>query len=70
MRLVAHQPFSSIEEALTANDDIRSESTMLFQYDRRKMVGDSDNGRVIRRRVECMESLLAAYRSGWFQKKP
>lgn len=65
MRIVAHQPFTSIAAALEDNDDIQTDLQALLPYARRMMVGDTDNGRKLRRRIDVLEELLALYRSGW-----
>lgn len=64
MRIVAHQPFSSLTRVLDANDDIHSDSQILWQNRKRCLVADTDDGRQIQQRIETLEELLAAYRSG------
>ena len=63
LRIVAHQPFSSLTRVL-ANDDIHSDSQILWQNRRRCLVADTDNGRQIQQRIRTLEELLNAYRSG------
>jgi len=64
LRIVAHQPFSSLTRVLDANDDIHSDSQILWQNRRRCLVADTDNGRQIQQRIRTLEELLNAYRSG------
>ena len=69
MRIVAHQPFTSISSALDSNDDIHSDLRAVLPYSKRMMVSDSDNGRNIQKRVDVLEELLTMYRSGWIRQK-
>ena len=64
LRIVAHQPFSSLTRVLDANDDIHSDSQILWHNLRRCLVADTDNGRQIQQRIRTLEELLDAYRSG------
>ena len=64
LRIVAHQPFSSLTRVLDANDDIHSDSQILWHNRRRCLVADTDNGRQIQQRIRTLEELLHAYRSG------
>lgn len=69
LRISAHQPFTSIEAALDGNDDIHSDSQEFMRFQKRVMVGDTDNGHAIKRRIEVMEKLLEGYRKGTVQEK-
>ena len=64
LRIVAHQPFSSLTRVLDDNDDIHSDSQILWHNRRRCLVADTDNGRQIQQRIRTLEELLNAYRSG------
>jgi fructose-1,6-bisphosphatase-3 len=64
MRLKAHQPFESIEKVLTENKDIESTSNFFEMEEKRVMVKDTDNGRVILENIRDLELLLMAYRQG------
>lgn len=69
MRIVAHQPFSSLTRVLDANDDIRSDSQILWHNRKRCLVADTDDGRQIQQRIQTLEELLEAYRSGLLTPK-
>ena len=69
MRIVAHQPFTSIAAALDANDDIHTDLCATLPYTSRMMVCDTDNGCRIQRRVDVLEELLTLYQSGWLRQK-
>jgi fructose-1,6-bisphosphatase-3 len=64
MRLVAHDPFESTEAAIEKESDIHSETTIVQQVTRRLSVGDTDEGRKLKERIQDLELLLEAYRSG------
>ena len=66
MLLKAHKPFSSIQEALDNNADIAAASRDIIDdmSDKPLTVSDCDNGKVIRRQIADLMSLLEAYRSG------
>ena len=64
MRLKSHQAFQGIDEALTRNVDIESETNRFAPSDHRLMVSDTDTGRAIREQINDLRQLLAAYRDG------
>ena len=64
MRLKAHEAFKSVDEALTRNADIQSETTRFDVAKRRLMVSDTDTGEEIRRHINDLRLLLDAYRNG------
>ena len=64
MRLKAHEAFKSVDEALTRNADIQSETTRFDVAQRRLMVSDTDAGEEIRRHINDLRLLLDAYRNG------
>lgn len=64
MMLVAHNPFTSTEDAIRSETDIRADRISVMSAPRRLSVGDTDNGRAIKERIAELRALLAAYRSG------
>ena len=64
MRLKAHHPFTTVEEALTENLDILSDSEIVETEKRRVMVADTDGGAGIREQIDDLYILLGMYRSG------
>ncbi len=64
MRLKAHEAFRSVDEALTRNADIQSETTRFDVAKRRLMVSDTDTGEEIRSHINDLRLLLDAYRNG------
>lgn len=69
MMLVAHEPFSSTEDAIEKETDIHSDRIMVKMTPRRMLVGDSDTGRELKERIGELMQLLAAYRSGQIIEK-
>lgn len=64
MMLVAHEPFSSTEEAIANETDIHSDRIMVKMAPRRMLVGDTDTGAALRERIGELKQLLEVYRSG------
>ena len=64
LRLVAHEPFTSTEDAIRYGTDIHSDRVMVEQYTNRLLIADTDQGKQIKERIGEIETLLAAYRSG------
>ncbi|MBR2942960.1 MAG: fructose-1,6-bisphosphatase [Clostridia bacterium] len=64
LSLVAHQPFESTASAISSEQDIRSVQTPVKQMPRRLLIADTDEGEMLRGRIEDLMSLIAAYRSG------
>ncbi len=62
IRIASHEPFTSRAEAISGNTDIRSHSLIIENLPERLMVGDTDEGKRIRQRIDEMEALLHAYR--------
>lgn len=64
LRLVSHEHFESAEKAIVEETDIYSDVTVVEQAVKRLLVGDTDNGKEIKERIEELEELLHAYRTG------
>ena len=64
LRIMSHQAFSSIDEALSENKDIHSQSEIFETAGRRMMVSDCDNGKRLKEKIKDLEQLLQAYRQG------
>lgn len=67
--LAAHEPFESKEAAIATESDIHSRSTIIKQVAERKLVRDTDNGKVLKETIKDLEMLLEAYRSGRIAEK-
>jgi len=64
MRLMSHQPFTTIEDALSSGRDIHSQSLEFCTYSRRQRVQDTDAGQRMRERMEDLKDLLKACNAG------
>ncbi len=67
--LASHEPFSSIKEAVEEEKDIISSTTSLEQDSGRKMVSSTDVGSEIKERINDLEELVVAYKSGIIKEK-
>lgn len=69
MRLVAHEPFESMEAAVLHESDIFSDSTVIEVAPVRIRVSDTDIGRELKDQIKQLELLLRAYRDGIIVEK-
>ena len=64
MRLMSHQPFTSLKDAQANGTDIHSQSFEFAAYPKRRYVRDTDHGRAMKERMDDLVELLEAYRAG------
>lgn len=64
MRLMSHQPFTSLQDAQETGRDIHSQSYEFSTFAKRKYVMDTDHGRMLNERMHDLMRLLEACRSG------
>ncbi len=64
LRIVSHKPFAGRHSAIHRNDDIESDPVVFEELGGRMRIAATDQGRELKLRVEELEDLLAAYRSG------
>ena len=64
LRLKAHRPFRSIDEALCDNCDIRSDSEIVETERSRVLVKDTDAGAALKKEIGDLYLLFEQYRSG------
>ncbi len=69
MRLVAHEPFESMEAAILHESDIFSDSTIVEISPIRIRVADTDIGTELKESIKQLEQLLQAYRDGTIVEK-
>ena len=62
--LAAHEPFESVEKAVSDGTDIVSHTILVQHAVKRKTVADTDNGKIMRENIKDLEALLLAYREG------
>ena len=65
LRLMSHQPFTTVEDALDTGRDIHSQSFEFVNYVHRRMVRDTDDGRRLAERMNDLTDLLKAVRAGY-----
>lgn len=66
--LTSHEPFTSIKDAVENDRDIISSTVILEHSAKRKRVADTDIGSELKKQVEDLERLLAAYMKGYIKE--
>lgn len=69
LRLVTHEPFESFEKSVANELDIRSDFTMVKEFEHRQKVADTDIGKSMRENIKDLEMLLEAYRQGIIRER-
>ena len=69
MRIAAHKPFESKEEAIKNETDVYSDNILVETPNFRLRVADTDTGNAIRDSIAELENLLKAYRDGTLSEK-
>ena len=69
MRIAAHKPFESKEEAIRNETDVYSYNILVETPNFRLRVADTDTGNAIRDSIAELENLLKAYRDGTLSEK-
>lgn len=65
LQLVTHEKFESTEHAIINETDIVSDTQKIEIFKTRKSVADTENGRIIKERIDCLEELLDSYNDGF-----
>jgi fructose-1,6-bisphosphatase-3 len=63
-RIVSHQPFAGVSEALNRNRDIDNDSTIIEKMEQRMRVAQTDEGVQLQAQVDDLVRLIEAYRNG------
>lgn len=69
MSLTAHEPFESTEIAIQEEKDIVSHQVAVSYSQKRKTVGDTDNGKRLLKKITELKELISAYRSGTIKER-
>lgn len=69
LKLIAHEPFTSTEEAIVKEKDILSTITIVDKESERKRVKDTDVGKELIGQIKDLKMLLEAYRKGLIKQK-
>ncbi len=64
MRLMSHQPFTTLKDAQRTGRDIHSQSVEFVRWPHRQYVRDTDHGKEMQQRMEDLIALLGAIRDG------
>ena len=67
--MVAHEPFSSAEEAIKKESDILSTSVVVEDIARRMYVRDTLDGEKMQEEIDDLKMLVAAYKKGLIKEK-
>lgn len=68
MRIIEHQPFEGVLRAIEGNKDILSTTTVFDVMEKRICVGQTDEGQKIKKQIDGLTMLLAAYQSGFLKE--
>jgi fructose-1,6-bisphosphatase-3 len=69
IRLVSHEPFPGLSDAVKSNKDILSTYVVFDTAQARITVGETDVGRALQRDIDDLTALLTAYREGIVKEK-
>lgn len=64
IRISAHEPFSSTEDAIRNNRDIVSDTVVFEPFRHKIMVYETDDGKRLMRKIEDLKRLYAEYEAG------
>lgn len=67
-QLVAHQPFTTTQQAVEEETDILSAKTVLEQAGERLRIADTDTGKEIKQQIDDLMLLLQAYKKGYIKE--
>ena len=68
LTLVAHEPFTSRENAIINETDLHSERQIVEKVER-KLIKDTDKGKELKDQIADLEKLLEAYKNGKIREK-
>ena len=69
LTLSAHEPFVSADEAVRKEMDIVSKREIIEYSDKRVLVGDTDYGKKMMRRIEELKELIRLYQAGALKER-
>ena len=68
-QLVQHEPFTSTQDAIVQETDIKSTTQIIEMSAHRMLVADTDKGRELKTQVADLKELLYAYRHGILKER-
>jgi len=69
MKLVALEPFVSVDDAVKNESDIHSSTTLVDYESKRKVVAETDKGREMKEKIEDLKKLMYAYKNGYIRER-
>lgn len=69
LKIKAHKPFDGVAKAISENADIESDAVQVEQFNRRRFIADTDEGKKLLCRIDALEQLLQAYRAGEIEER-
>ena len=64
MRIIAHEPFTSLEDAIQNNEDIHYSIDLQEPSKRRITIAHTDKGKELKKQIENLKLLISCYDSG------
>lgn len=64
MRIIAHEPFTSLEDAIQNNEDIHYSIDLQEPSKRRITIAHTDKGIELKKQIENLKLLISCYDSG------
>jgi fructose-1,6-bisphosphatase-3 len=68
MRIISHEPFEGTDTAISQNRDISSSTVIFDVMENHIPVSQTDDGALIKQRIEGLTMLLAAYQNGFLKE--
>lgn len=69
LQLVSHEPFTSIDDAVENESDIISSTVLVEHSSDRRMIKDTNDGKILMDKVDDLKLLLSAYKSGIIKER-
>ncbi len=69
LKIKSHRSFDGIAKAISENADIESDAVQAELFDKRRFIVDTDEGKKLLSRIDALEQLLAAYRTGEIEER-
>lgn len=69
LKIKAHQPFDGVAKAISENADIESDAVQVEEFSQRRFIADTDEGKKLISRIDALQQLLRAYRSGEIEER-
>lgn len=69
LMLTAHEPFASAERAIREGKDIVSKQVAVRYSMQRQLVGDTDSGKRMKKRISELKELIEAYRTAQMKER-